>query len=115
MRITVFGSVLLLGLTLASAQTAPPNGSKPGPTFRVPDSEIQAPLTLILYGDQRFMDPKNNSQSSPAMRQLLVKQIAAEKPAAIVLNGDVPNDGRLKEDYEVYQTETQIGATRIYE
>lgn len=108
MRITVFGSVLLLGLTLASAQTAPPNGSKPGPTFRVPDSEIQAPLTLILYGDQRFMDPKNNSQSSPAMRQLLVKQIAAEKPAAIVLNGDVPNDGRLKEDYEVYQTETQI-------
>jgi hypothetical protein len=97
---------LAIGLALAGAQTAPSN--KSGPTFTIKDSEIHLPVTLILYGDQRFMDPKNNSQSSPAMRQLLVKQIAKEKPTAIVLNGDVPNGGMSKDDYRVFQSETQI-------
>jgi hypothetical protein len=101
------GAVLLVRLATVSAHMAPP-ANKSGPTFAVKDSEIHLPLTFILYGDQRFMDPKNTSQASPTMRQLLVKQIALEKPAAIVLNGDVPNDGRLKEDYAVYQSETQI-------
>ena len=41
------------------------------------------------------------------MRHLLVKQIAQEKPAAIILNGDVPNDGKSKNDYAVYKSETQ--------
>jgi hypothetical protein len=109
MKLKLLGAAALLTVTLASAQLAPPPSSnKPGPTFVVKDSELPSPLTFILYGDQRFMDPKNDSQSSPKMRQLLVKQIALEKPAAIVLNGDVPNDGRNKDDYAVYQTETQI-------
>jgi hypothetical protein len=40
------------------------------------------------------------------MRQLLVKQIALEKPAAVIMNGDVPNNGKSKDDYAVYQAET---------
>ena len=108
MRIEISSAALLAGLTLASAQTVPITGNKPGATFVVQDADIHGPLTMIFYGDQRFMDPRNNSQSSPAMRQLLVKQIALEKPTAIVLNGDVPNDGRQKEDYAVFQSETQI-------
>lgn len=91
----------MLGLTLLNAQTA-------GPTFTVKDSQIQQPLTLILYGDQRFMDATNNTQSSPPMRQLLVKQVAKEKPAAVILNGDVPNGGMSKNDYAVYKSETKI-------
>ena len=98
-------ATMTVGLAVASAQTA--STEKTGATFTVKDSQIHSPLTLILYGDQRFMDPKNNSASSPPMRQLLVKQIAKEKPAAVVLNGDVPNLGTSKNDYAVYHTETK--------
>ena len=80
---------------------------KAGPTFSVPDGEIHSPLTFVLYGDQRFMNPATNAQSSPSMRQLLVKQIAKEKPAAIIMNGDIPNDGKSKDDYAVYKSETK--------
>jgi hypothetical protein len=109
MRINFLGLALVLaGAAVANAQTAPPTGGKPGPTFSVKDSELPTPLTVVLYGDQRFMDPTNNSQSSPIMRQLLVKRIALEKPGAIVLNGEVPNDGRVKADYAVFESETKI-------
>lgn len=109
MKIKFWGTAGILTVALASAQVAPPlSSNKPGPTFVVNDSELPSPLTFILYGDQRFMDPKNDSQSSPKMRQLLVKQIALEKPGAVILNGDVPNDGRNKDDYAVFQSETQI-------
>jgi hypothetical protein len=104
MKCVFFG--LVIGLAVTSAQGVP--SDKPGPTFTIKDSEIRLPLTLILYGDQRFMDPKDNAQSSPTMRQLLVKQIAKEKPTAIVLNGDVPNGGLSKDDYAVFQSETQV-------
>ncbi len=101
-------SVALLLAASVTAQMAPPTVGKPGPNFSIKDADLPSPLTFILYGDQRFMDPKNDSQSSPAMRQLLVKKIAEEKPGAIILNGDVPNNGLIKEDYAVYQSETQI-------
>jgi len=94
------GTGLVLALTLAGAQT-----QEPGPTFTVKDEQIRAPLSFIVYGDQRFTDPQNG-QSIPAMRQLLVKQIAKENPAAVILNGDVPNNGMLKDDYVVYENET---------
>jgi hypothetical protein len=97
-RIAGAGLVLALGLAVAQTQ-------KPGPTFTVKDEQLRAPLSFIVYGDQRFTDPQNG-QSIPAMRQLLVKQIATENPAAVILNGDVPNSGMLKDDYAVYENET---------
>jgi len=89
--------LLVLSLAVAGGQT--------GPTFSVKDDQIRLPIGFVVYGDQRFTDPKNG-QSTPTMRQLLVKQIALEKPAAIIMNGDVPNDGRVSADYAVYQAET---------
>ena len=64
--------------------------SEPGPTFRIDDSQLPNPMTLILYGDQRFTDPKNTRQTNPRIRQWLVNQIAGERPFAVILNGDVP-------------------------
>ncbi len=107
MKIETLSVALLLAASI-TAQIAPPTVGKPGPNFSIKDADLPSPLTFILYGDQRFMDPKNDSQSSPAMRQLLVKKIAEEKPGAVILNGDVPNNGIIKEDYAVYQSETQI-------
>jgi hypothetical protein len=93
---------ILLALPVAVAQT-----DKGGPTFTVKDDQLRKPLSFIVYGDQRFTDPKNG-QSTATMRQLLVKQIASEKPSAVIMNGDIPNDGSKKEDYAVYQAETSV-------
>jgi len=92
---------LLLALPVAVAQT-----EKAGPTFTIKDEQIRPPMSFVVYGDQRFADPKNG-QSTATMRQLLVKQIAKENPTAVIMNGDVPNGGMKKEDYAVYREETQ--------
>ena len=108
--------LLLASLPLAfvaqeTAFTTPPAAapllSQPGPTFRFGDKQMPSPLTLITYGDQRFTDPANTHSTNPQIRQWLVRQIAAEHPAAVILNGDVPLAGNVKNDYSVYQAETQ--------
>ncbi|HEY1754996.1 MAG TPA: metallophosphoesterase [Bryobacteraceae bacterium] len=81
--------------------------SEAGPTFQVADKELPNPLTLIAYGDQRFTDPANTSQTDPRIRQWLVKQIATEHPAAVIMNGDVPLAGDVATDYTVFQAETK--------
>ncbi len=82
--------------------------SEPGPTFRIDDSQLPHPMTLILYGDQRFTDPKNTRQTNPRIRQWLVNQIAKERPFAVIMNGDVPLAGNVANDYTVYQAETKV-------
>ena len=96
-------AVLIFAAAALFAQ-APPL-SEPGPTFRIPDRA--APLTLVLYGDQRFTDPSNIISADPKSRIWLVQQIAAEKPAAVLMNGDVPLNGDIAADYTVFQTETK--------
>ncbi len=78
--------------------------SEAGPTFRLADSELPDPLTLIAYGDQRFTNPANTRQTNPRLRQWLVNQIAKEHPAAVIMNGDVPLAGGVADDYAVFET-----------
>lgn len=81
--------------------------SEPGPTFRVADSQLPNPLTFIAYGDQRFTDPANVRSADPRVRAWLANQIVKEKPAAVILNGDVPLHGDVPDDYAVFRKETQ--------
>src|SRR5690242_14006611 len=81
--------------------------SEPGPTFRIADNKLHSPTVVIAYGDMRFTDPANTSATNPRVRQWLVKRIAEESPDAVLLNGDVPLAGGVKNDYEVYRSETQ--------
>jgi hypothetical protein len=73
-------------------------------TFSVPNAELPEPLVLIAYGDTRFTNPAETNASSPGARRALIAKIAAEQPAAIFLNGDLPWHG-LAEDYAVYREE----------
>jgi hypothetical protein len=82
--------------------------SEPGPAFRIADSELASPATIVAYGDTRFTDPANVKATNPKVRRWLVERIASEKPAAIVINGDLPLAGDVANDYAVYKTETQI-------
>ena len=81
--------------------------SEPGPTFRVDDTEMGLPPSFIAYGDMRFTDPANVTATDPRIRKWLVKKIAEERPAAILLNGDVPLAGSVANDYAVFRKETK--------
>jgi len=60
---------------------------------------------LIVFGDQRFTDPLNTEVTNPKARRWLVEKIAAERPDAVLLNGDVPYSGDVVNDYEVFKAE----------
>ena len=69
-------------------------------------AELPARLVLVAYGDMRFTDTAETASSNPAARQALVAKIAAEKPAAIFINGDITWHG-IDSDYAVYRDETR--------
>ena len=83
------------------------NPARAAPTFGVPDTALPDPLVLIAYGDIRFTQAGETEASSPKARRALVAKIAAENPAAIFINGDLPYHGLIA-DYEVYRTETRV-------
>ena len=67
----------------------PPGGAD----FRISESDLSHPLRIIVYGDMRFTDPTEIKATNPKVRRWLVDQIAAEKPDAVLLSGDVPWHG----------------------
>lgn len=75
-------------------------------TFSVPGSELPDPMVFIAYGDTRFTATSETAATAPAVRQAMVARIAAETPAALFINGDLPWHG-VAEDYEVYRNETR--------
>lgn len=79
-----------------------------GPDFRGEGSSFSRPLRVIVYGDMRFTDPRETKATDPKVRVWLVDKIAAEKPDAVLLSGDVPWRGGEAGDYAVYRSETRI-------
>jgi hypothetical protein len=67
-----------------------------------------SPVKVIDYGDMRFTDPKETKATNPKVRQWLVDRIAWEKPAAVLLSGDVPWHGGEAADYAEFRAETKI-------
>lgn len=79
-----------------------------GPDFQRSDSQLSHPLRIIAYGDMRFTDPAEVKATNPKVRRWLVDQVAAEKPDAVLLSGDVPWHGSQGVDYDVFRRETQV-------
>jgi hypothetical protein len=80
-------------------------------TFTVPNADLPDPLVLVAYGDMRFTTTSETSAASPVARQALVAKIAAENPAAIFINGDIPWHG-IETDYAVFRDETRAWRER---
>ena len=97
---TSLRAVLYLAAILAGAAGA-------ATTFQIPDSALPVPLVLVAYGDTRFTAASETAASSPTVRRAMVAKIAAENPAALFINGDLPYHG-IAADYEVYRAETQV-------
>ena len=85
MRVVVPIVSLLLAILTGPSQAAT--------TFNVPDPNPSGPLVLIAYGDMRFTQATETTATSPVVRRALVAKIAAEKPAVIFINGDIPWHG----------------------
>ena len=81
--------------------------SEAATTFQIPDAALPDPLILVAYGDMRFTEAGETAASSPSARRALVAKIAAENPAAIFINGDLPYHG-VAADYEVFRAETRV-------
>lgn len=64
------------------------------------------PTVFVMYGDMRFTDPAETEATNPKVRKWLVDKIASEKPAAIVVSGDLPYLGERAADYAEYHLET---------
>ena len=79
------------------------SGDSRPPRFTVPAAQ-QGPLVLVVYGDTRFTQ-RGGVVNAPA-RRALVDRIAAEKPAAILIGGDLVYEGSAPGDYQTFRSET---------
>jgi hypothetical protein len=99
-------------LFLSAALSGPLHAAPQTPaTFNVPDADLPDPLVLIAYGDMRFTQITETGATNPGARQALVAKIAAENPAAMFLNGDIPWHG-VDADYAVFFDETRLWRAR---
>ena len=92
--------------TAASAPTAAVDARPSGPTFIVSDLPSARPLRIVVYGDMRFTNPSNTSDTSPGVRKWLAEKVAEEKPDLMLLTGDMPFHGGNPDDWKIYDQET---------
>jgi acid phosphatase type 7 len=108
-RLLIFVAAAGILACLGSKSSISPLAIPPtGADFQVSESDVSRPLLIISYGDMRFTDPSETSATNPKVRRWLVDQIAAEKPDAVLLSGDVPWHGSQAADYDEFRRETQI-------
>ena len=80
----------------------------PGPTFTVSDLPVGRPVRIVVYGDMRFTDPANTSDTQPGVRKWLAQKVGEEKPDLLLLTGDMPFHGSNAADWKIYIQETAL-------
>ena len=81
----------------------------PPPRLEIP-SQSEGPLVLVLYGDTRFT--QRTDVVNAVARRALVERIAGEKPAAILIGGDLVYEGSNPDDYQTFKSETAAWSTQ---
>jgi acid phosphatase type 7 len=104
LAVIAVGILAYVGFRPRVATTSP---RADGPDFRVESQDLSRPFQIVVYGDMRFTDPDQTSAANPKVRRWLVEKIAAEKPDAVLLSGDVAWKGGEANDYAVYASETK--------
>jgi hypothetical protein len=111
---TSAGLLLAISLAAPAQQTV---ADDVAPTFTVSDLPVGRPLRIVVYGDMRFTDAGNTSDTHPAVRKWLAQKVGEEKPDILLLTGDMPFHGSNPADWKVYSQETALWAEeqlRIY-
>jgi acid phosphatase type 7 len=107
----LLATACIAGATLAqqtSPQPAQGSDQDSGPTFTVSDLPVGRPLRVVVYGDMRFTDPSNTSDTQPGVRKWLAQKVGEEKPDLLLLTGDMPFHGSSEDDWKVYFQETAL-------
>ena len=102
-------TIWIFGAVASSSESSDAPGSPDlsgRPTFVVSGFKPGDDLKMVLYGDMRFTDPKNTTDTNPRARKWLVDRVAQEKPDALLVSGDLPFIGGDSADWEVYRRET---------
>jgi len=95
-------------ITLAVALAASAQTQSPAARWQ-PDIVLAAPaypFTFVGYGDMRFTDPSDTKHSNAAVRRAEIVRIAQEKPAFVVISGDLVLTGADAQDWKVFDAET---------
>lgn len=110
-RFLAFGFLVLLipsssfhkndGLSAEQLTSANPDV----PSFVVKELRPGQPMRILVYGDMRFTDPANTSDTWPGVRRWLAQKVASEKPDALVVTGDIPFHGSDAADWKVFDRE----------
>ena len=72
------------------------------------DSHLGRHFRFVAYGDTRFTDPANITDTNPIIRQMIVRAIATEHPSFISFGGDIPMEGSKADDWKIYDQETSV-------
>jgi hypothetical protein len=75
------------------------------PSFTVQDLKPGHDLRILVYGDMRFTNPANTTDTWPLVRKWLAQKVADEKPDAMLVSGDIPFHGSDPADWKVFQQE----------
>ena len=123
MRSTYLALSLAMALSIAALQQNPTpakqevkqdkepaakSGASQSLALTLKGYETAKKFTLVAFGDLRITDTSNHSATDPDMRLALIKQIAQEDPAAIIISGDLPWHGSNNKDWQVYEDETKV-------
>jgi acid phosphatase type 7 len=106
MRKAVWLLLVVVALTQGVFAQGPGAEEDGAPTFTVTDLPVGRPLRIVVYGDMRFTDPSNTSDTQPGVRKWLAQKVAEEKPDVLLLTGDMPFHGSDPADWKVYREET---------
>jgi Icc-related predicted phosphoesterase len=68
---------------------------------------VSPPFKFVAYGDMRFADPGDHNAGDEARREALIQKIADEKPAFVVISGDLVVSGDEK-NWRFWDKNTQI-------
>lgn len=68
--------------------------------------DVHPPYKFIAYGDIRFTNPADKKTSDPVRRKLLVNKIASEKPAFLLISGDLVAHGSDDRQWSIFDQET---------
>jgi 3',5'-cyclic AMP phosphodiesterase CpdA len=100
-------AILIWLLALASALAAPAQAQAPASPWK-PDIVVSVPaaFTFVGYGDIRFTDPADAQHSNAAARRAEIARIVEEKPAFVVISGDLVVTGSNAQDWKVFDAET---------
>jgi hypothetical protein len=107
----LFWAAAAIVISLGCAKGRPARSERPThpPVQTAPGDlalKLNGPFRFVAYGDARFHDPKDTTDSNPAVRVALVKAVADVNPAFICFTGDIVFHGSDRQDWNVFTSET---------